>query len=221
MHTPSIKLFDDLVEISKSDIKFIDHIRPFFQEKYQIDIHDLLFKDFLNMDTNIYSENPIANDTPSPDYRPSSPSTIADDDMPISDDEWHFSSPSQDSPVDSSIRDVEYQGTHYINDRLFHNGYHICKWNLNCQSYNFLCGNSYINESGNVKKCGYQCHFYSELPHNCRGEGYSFSSLDSNSHNAPVSKSSKRCRRSWAKYSEEYFDDSDTYYDIEEYDYDY
>jgi len=159
MHTPNIKLFDDLVEISKSDIKFIDHIRPFFQEKYQINIHDLLFKDLLNMDTNIYSDNsdnPIVNDSPSPDYHPSSPSTIVDD-MPLSDDEWYFSNNQQNnnSPVDSSIRDVEYQGTHYINDRIFHNGYHICKWNLNCQSYNFLCRNSYINDSGNVKKCGY------------------------------------------------------------------
>src|SRR5438034_5294739 len=184
MHTPNIKLFDDLVEISKSDIKFIDHIRPFFQEKYQIDIHDLLFKDLLNTDTNIYSKNPIANDTPSPDYRPLSPSTIADDDMPISDDEWHFSSPSQDSPVDSSIRDVEYQGTHYINDRLFYNRYDFCKWNLNCQSYNFLCGNSYINEFGNVKKCVYHCHFYFDLPQHFLVDVNLFCLLYSNNHYA-------------------------------------
>jgi hypothetical protein len=46
-----------------------------------------------------------------------------------------------------------------------------------------------------------------------------FSSLDSRSHNAPISKFSKRCNRSWTKYSEEYFDDSS--YDIEEFDYDY
>ncbi len=230
MISPSTKLFDDLVEISKSDIKFIDLLRPFFQEKYSVDIYDLLFHDLNSMDTNIYfidisSDNPIVNDPSSPSFYPPSPSTNMDEDVPLSDEEWHFSEIPQDpldnKLVDSSIRDIEYQNTHYINDRSFHNGYHICKYDLNCQSYNFLCGNSFVNDQGNVKKCGYQCLFYSELPHDCRGEGYSFSSLNSNSHNAYIP--SKRYKRSkvtsWAKYSEEYFDDND--YDIEYDDYNF
>ena len=49
--------------------------------------------------------------------------------------------------------------------------------------------------------------------------GYFFSSLNSNSHNAFVPKSSKRCKYSWAKCSEEYFDNSN--YDVEEYNYNY
>jgi hypothetical protein len=86
MFTPNFKLFDDLVEISKSDIKFIDLLRPFFVEKYKIDIHDLLFEKIINMDTNSYPDTPIEiNNTPSPNYYPSSPSddTIIDDDTPF------------------------------------------------------------------------------------------------------------------------------------------
>src|SRR6266498_5155512 len=63
MISPSTKLFDDLVEISKSDIKFIDLLRPFFQEKYSVDIYDLLFHDLNSMDTNVYS-NGIPSDNP-------------------------------------------------------------------------------------------------------------------------------------------------------------
>ena len=179
------------------------------------------------MDTNIHSNDPIVHDSPSPNFYPSSPSTIAeevvdssspdfypsspstiiDGDTPIPDDEWYFSDNSQD-PVDNklidpSVRNIEYHDIQFVNDRIFHDGYHICKYDLDCQQFNFLCGNSFVNDFGNVKKCGYQCCFFSELPHDCRGEGYSFSSPNSNSHNAPVSSSSKSCnhsKSSWAKY---------------------
>src|SRR5438132_2699448 len=112
MINPQVKLFDDLIEIAKYDVKFIDLLRPYFLEKYSIDVHDLLFHDFNNMDTNIHSNDPIVHDSsspnfyplspsttaeevvhdsPSPDFYPSSPSTIIDDDTPIPDNEWYFS----------------------------------------------------------------------------------------------------------------------------------
>ena len=79
MINPQVKLFDDLIEIAKYDVKFIDLLRPYFLEKYSIDVHDLLFHDFNNMDTNIHSDDPIVHDSPSPNFYPSSPSTIAEE----------------------------------------------------------------------------------------------------------------------------------------------
>ena len=196
-----IQLFNDLIESSKFDIDFIDILRPFFLKKYNVDIHDILFNELIHSD-NIITNND--NHSPTPEYIPASPSNF-DDDTPIPDSDWHFSDNSSDNlsewshdssvpedfqSIDFSERYPEYLGTQYINDRFFHEGSHRCRY-IMCQSYNFLCGNSYENQPGSLKKCGYQCDRYCELPHKCKGTGFSFSSMDSRDHNATIASSSK------------------------------
>ena len=215
MLSPQIQLFNDLIESSKFDIKFIDIIRPLFVEKYGVDIYDILYKDLITpvpTSPEGSSDNPIVlppSRSPSPDFYPQSPNEdiIVDDvpvdDMPIPDEEWHFSDhdnsywfhdssePMAHKKVDSSDRHPIFLGKRYTNDRSFHNGSHHCKYQM-CRSYNFLCGNSFTNQPGSVKKCGYQCNLYCELPHECRGVDLVFSSTDSRSHNAPLTRGSKK-----------------------------
>jgi hypothetical protein len=100
-----------------------------------------------------------------------------------------------DDPIDSNVVDPVFHDVTYFNDRYLHNGNHFCSY-INCQSCNFLCGNSFRNQQGSIKKCGYQCNYYGELPHNCRGEGFRFFTSDSRSHNAPVPNKRRRSTRS-------------------------
>src|SRR5215470_17039794 len=65
--------------------------------------------------------------------------------------------------IDPNDPDPIFDNQIYYNDRFFHNGHHYCS-RQNCQSYNFLCGNSYSNQYSFMKKCGFQCNRYNELP---------------------------------------------------------
>ena len=119
-------------------------------------------------------------------------------------------------PIDSNISDPIFHGVTYFNDRFLHRGHHFCSYR-NCQSYNFLCGNGYSNQYGSVKKCGYQCNYYYELPHDCKGEGYRFLDKDSHSHDGP--KPNKRRRKSKSIIKISYcHSDSDCYDDGSDYD---
>ena len=63
-----------------------------------------------------------------------------------------------------------------------------------------------------MKKCGFQCNRYNELPHDCKDEGYRFSNKDSRSHNGPkINKRRRKSNRSYYHDSDNYYDDGDDY----------
>jgi hypothetical protein len=214
MSSYPMNIYNGLVEFSKFDIEVIDALRPVFITKHNIDIYDILFKDFIQ--TSYNSSNNVRSE--SPDFRPSSPDWIVDNvgepnqseslsdrDSYSSGDNssvWsHNSFIDKDFEfVDPSERDVSYDGQNYVNDRVLHEGHHYCSYR-SCQMYNFLCGNSFENQRGSIKKCGYQCNYFCELPHNCEGAGYSFSNRDSRSHNGPIVNSSRRFHQSSSRNS--------------------
>ena len=67
-------VFETILNMSKYDLRFIDHIRPFYITYYNVDIFDIIFGNVLS--SNNRSSNTVHSSTPLhfviPEYRPNS-----------------------------------------------------------------------------------------------------------------------------------------------------